>query len=162
MTMSPLGLSVVVGFGAALEDGTGLLVLDLLVPKGLPVYFVGGGLLGAGTVKLADGFGITTTGGGSGIATIEAEGAATGSGGSMFDCTTKKATPPSAKTRISMTNPSVFRLREPSSSGGGEIRSPLDIPGAVVGDAADVNTAAGGAGATGTFGAAGAGASMSG
>ena len=45
MTMSP-GLSV--GVGAVVEDDTGLLVLDLFVPRGLPVYFVGGGLLAAG------------------------------------------------------------------------------------------------------------------
>lgn len=87
MTMSPPGLSVVglgAGPGAASVDDAVLEVLDLFVPQGLPLNFVGG-LLVAGAAKLADGDGMTTTGGGSGIVTADADGADAGSGGIMFD-----------------------------------------------------------------------------
>lgn len=139
--MSP-GLSG--GFEPESVDAPGFGVLDFEVPQGLPLNFVGG-LLVAGVAKLTDGDGTTTTGGGSGIVTADAEGITTGSGGNMLDCTTKNATPPAAKTNSTVTNQSVDRLRDPSSSGGGEIRSPLEIPGAVVGAAfcTDATCAAG-------------------
>ena len=134
MTISPPGLSVV-GLGEASADGPGLIDFVLFVPQGLPVNFVGG-LLAADVAKLAERSGTTTTGGGSGIVTTDADGTATDSGGRMFDCTTKNATPPVTRTNTSMTNASVFLRCEPSSSGGGEIRSPLAIPDAVVGEPA--------------------------
>jgi hypothetical protein len=128
------------GAGAgAVVPGLPVLVL-LLVPQGLTGTFVG--LLVAGPAKLADGDGMTTTGGGSGMAAAELDGAVSSPGGSMFDWTTKKATPPIAKTNSTMTNPSVVRLREPSSSGGAEILSLLlAMPGAVVGETAGCEAA---------------------
>lgn len=54
--------------------------------QGLPTNFVG--LLVSGAAKLADGGGMTTTGGGSGMGTAEADGIVVASGGGMFDWTT--------------------------------------------------------------------------
>lgn len=88
MMTSPLDLPVSTGLGpgagAGSVDAPGL-VLDLLGPKGLPVYFGVGALLVTGSAKPTDGDGTTTTGGGSGIATADADGSTGVSGGSMFD-----------------------------------------------------------------------------
>jgi hypothetical protein len=88
---------------------------------------------GAGMPKLAVGFGTSTTGGGSGgCVTLGADAAGVPPGGSMFERTTIQAIPAMAATNTTPTNASVRRLREPSSSGGEEIRSLLTTPGAVV------------------------------
>lgn len=85
MMTSPLDLPVSAGLGpGASVDAPGL-VLALLGPKGLPVYFGVGALLVTGSAKPTDGDGTTTTGGGSGIATADADGSTGVSGGSMFD-----------------------------------------------------------------------------
>lgn len=87
--ISPLDLPVSAGLGpgALSLDAPGL-VLDLFGPKGLPVYFGVGALLVAGSANPFDGDGTTTTGGGSGMLTAEADGNVGESGGNMFDCTT--------------------------------------------------------------------------
>ncbi len=90
MMTSPLDLPVPVPVGLGVgsppdsADGPGL-VLDLLVPNGLPVYFGVGALLVTGSANPFDGDGTTTTGGGSGMLTAEADGNVGASGGSMFD-----------------------------------------------------------------------------
>ena len=115
------GLGVGAGDGSLKVDGPGLTVLGLFDPQGFPMSLTG--LVVVGSAKLADGGGITTTGGGSGIGATEADGTVVASDGSMLDWTTKNTIPPTAKTNSTRTIPRVRRLREPSSSGGAEILS---------------------------------------
>lgn len=88
MMISPLDLPVSAGLGpgagAGSVDVAGF-VLDLLGPRGLPVYFGAGALLVAGSAKPTDGEGTTTTGGGSGIVTADADGSTGASAGGRFD-----------------------------------------------------------------------------
>ncbi len=85
MMISPLDLPVSAGLGPDGSVDVPGLVLDLLGPSGLPVYFGVGALLVTGSAKPTDGEGTTTTGGGSGIVTADADGSTGASEGGRFD-----------------------------------------------------------------------------